>query len=87
MQFKNFRIWASPFIKDAYCKCGEELKQVSNGLFGVVMFCPKCENVYELKLIKVPKGKVGMAFLEQARREVKEMDIEMPQKEFHRRPG
>ena len=70
MILKNFSISAHPFISDAHCKCGNSLIQVSNGLFSNVMFCKTCENVYELKLIKVPSKKVSQGFLEQARKQV-----------------
>lgn len=65
MKFKNFSIHASPFISDAYCECGNSLKEVSNGFFSIVMFCSICENIYQLKLIKVPNKKIDHEFLEQ----------------------
>jgi len=71
MIFNKFKIAASPFITDAYCKCGNGLKQVSNGFMSVAMFCPKCENVYTLKLIKTPAKIVDEAFLKQCREETK----------------
>lgn len=71
MIFDNFKIAASPYIHSAYCKCGNSLHEVSNGLFSVAMYCPKCENVYLLKLVKLPQSKVTKQFLEQCREEVK----------------
>jgi len=71
MMFNGFDIHALPEIINAYCKnCGDELKQVSNGWISAVMFCVKCENVYELKLMKVAKKKIGKDFLMQCRQEV-----------------
>jgi len=69
MKFDDFEINAAPFISHAYCKCGNNLKMVSNGWFSKAMFCPKCEKVYQLKLIKVPDKKVNPEFLEQCRKE------------------
>jgi len=69
MLFKGFKIHATPFIEDAYCKCGEELKMVSNGLLSSALYCPKCEKIYELKLIKVPGDKISKEYLEQCRKE------------------
>lgn len=71
MIYDNFKISASPFICDAYCKCGNRLIEVSNGMFSTAMYCPKCENVYALKLIQVPKKKVTEEFLEQCRKDKK----------------
>jgi len=68
MQFDGFEIHASPFFSNAYCReCGENLIEVKNGRLSQAMYCPKCENVYLLKLIKVPQKKITAEFLEQAR--------------------
>ncbi len=78
MEFNGFKIHSFPQIIDAYCKkCGELLKQVSNGWISSVMFCIKCENVYELKLMKVAKKKIGEDFLMQCRQEVIKKKEEM----------
>lgn len=70
MKFNNrFRIVAEPYITEAYCNCGQELKTVSNGLLASALFCPKCEAVYQLKLIRVPKKQISDEYLEQCRRE------------------
>jgi hypothetical protein len=69
MLFKNFTIFAIPHITDAYCQCGETLKEVSDGLLGIAFYCPKCENVYRLKLVKVSKNKISKEYLKQARAE------------------
>lgn len=68
MKFNNFEIHAMPFFK-GYCCCGENLKQVSNGFFSRAMYCPKCENVYLIKLVKAPKKIISKDFLQQAREE------------------
>ncbi len=71
MEFDNFRITAIPYIIDAHCNnCHTELIEVDNGWTSRAMFCPKCENVYMLKLIKAQDKYVNEAFLEQARKEV-----------------
>ena len=69
MRFNKFSIGAIPFIYEAYCKCGKELRQVSNGFLSSALFCSKCESVYELKMVQVPAKKLTERFLEQARRE------------------
>ena len=74
MIFDNFKIAATPFIHDARCKCGKALIEVSNGWFSISMFCPKCENIYQLKLIKIPDKKINKEFLEQCRKEVKKKE-------------
>lgn len=71
MIFDNFKIAASPFIADAYCKCGNRLQEVKNGLMSVVLYCPKCEDIYQLKLVKIPKSKVPEEFLNQCKDKVK----------------
>jgi len=72
MKFDDFEIHASPFFTRAYCReCRDSLLEVSNGWFSRAMFCPKCKNVYLIKLVKVPNKKVTKEFLEQAEREAK----------------
>lgn len=71
MIYDGFKIAATPFITDANCKCGHRLIEVPNGLMSTAMFCPKCEDVYQLKLIKTPKSKVTSEFLEQCRNKSK----------------
>ena len=71
MKYTNFSLVAYPRITDAFCKCGTSLIEVSNGFLSSVMFCPKCESVYELKLVKVPESKVTEEFLVQSRNEIK----------------
>jgi len=71
MIFDNFKIAASPFIADAYCKCGNKLHEVPNGFMSIVMYCQKCEDVYQLKLVKMPKAKVPRDFLEQCKSKLK----------------
>ena len=70
MKFKNFRITAIPNITDAYCECGAELIEVSNGFLSSAMFCPKCENVYQLKLVKMPIKKVSIEFINQCKKDL-----------------
>lgn len=70
MQFKNFTIHATPHIAEAHCQCGNKLHEVSNGFLSVALFCPKCEDVYQLKLIKTPKKDISAEFLKQCREEV-----------------
>lgn len=67
----KFRLVAIPEVVDAYCACGHELAEVSNGLLGKVLFCTKCETVYELKLVKVVKTRITKSFLKQCREETR----------------
>ena len=69
MIFNKFKINAAPFFCDAYCKCGKELIEVSNGFLSSSLFCQKCENVYEIKMVKVPKKRLSKDYLEQCREE------------------
>ena len=70
MKYDNFRLVAFPQVIDAYCGCGRELVEVSNGFVSRAMYCPKCESVYRLRLIKEPKKNVSRKYLEQCRKEV-----------------
>jgi len=70
MKFDNFRISAYPVLTDAYCKkCDNELVEVSNGFLSSALFCPECELVYTIKLIKVNGKKVSEKYLAQCRKE------------------
>ncbi len=71
MIFGNFEIHATPHIMQAYCNCGHSLNELSSDFTSSAMFCSKCENVYALKLIKVPAKKLNPKFMEQCRKEAK----------------
>jgi len=62
----GFKLRATPHIHEAFCKCGEELQEVNNGFLSTAMFCPKCESVYALKLVKVRTDKVPDRFIAQS---------------------
>lgn len=70
MKFKTFTIYATPSIGDAYCECNKRLMEVSNGWFGIAMFCKECKSVYELELRKVNEKKIPKEFLEQCEQEL-----------------
>lgn len=71
MIYDGFKLAATPFIADAYCKYGHRLVEVPNGLMSSVLFCPKCEDIYQLKLVKIPKAKITEEFLQQCRNKSK----------------
>lgn len=71
MIYDGFKIAATPFITDAYCKYGHRLIEVPNGILSSALFCPKCEDVYQLKLVKTHKSKVTEEFLQQCRKKTK----------------
>lgn len=71
MKFEGFSIHAQPFITGATCReCRNTLAEVSNGFFSSAMFCPKCEAVYILRLVKLPAAKVTAEFAAQCREEI-----------------
>jgi len=76
MIFDDFKIGAEPFIHDAFCKCGNKLEQVSNGFLSCSLFCSKCENVYQIRMIKVPKKRLSKEYLEQCRKQTTKDDKE-----------
>ena len=67
---KNFEIATYSSIKATCNKCHNYLKEVSNGIFDTVLFCPKCEIVFELKLIQVNNKKITKEFIEQCWKEI-----------------
>jgi len=70
MNLGDIRILAEPYIARTPCReCHNYLKEVSNGLLDTVLFCPKCEIVYEVKLVKVPDKKISSRFLDHCRKE------------------
>lgn len=64
----DLEIVSTPQIR-AYCKCGNRVTEVSNGWASKLVFCPSCESVYQLKLVKVPEAKYDEKFLNQCRKE------------------
>lgn len=67
---------------------------MSDGLFESALFCPKCESVYRLKLVRVASKHVTESFLQQCRNEVQMkkikfgefevvVDEDMPEGEIH----
>lgn len=70
--FDDFKIVGIPKIVDAYCReCREGLQEVSNGILSTALFCPKCETVYQIKMVRVSDKKISKEFLEQCRKECK----------------
>lgn len=66
MNFGGFEIHAIPVIERARCRhCRGKCHPVPNGFFEKALFCPKCEIVYQIKMIKVPQ--VPEEYLEQCR--------------------
>lgn len=73
MKFKNFSLRAEPIIQNAYCSnCRNLLIEVPNGLISPVWYCEHCENVYALRLIKVPGEKVSERFLKICREKTRD---------------
>ncbi len=75
MILNGFKLYAEPYITDAFCECGTQLAQVNNGIFSVALFCHKCENVYALKKVKIPKAKVDEEMLNGFRKEVLQREL------------
>jgi len=65
MEFSNFTLCARSFLANAYCSCGNDLVEVSNGFVSKAWFCNKCHSVYILELIKVSKNKITKKFIKQ----------------------
>lgn len=68
MKYDGFRIVAYPQITDAKCrKCHNTLVEVDNGWISTAMFCPHCESIFVLKLVKLPDKKISKNFLNQCK--------------------
>lgn len=67
--FPGFEINARPFLSRASCKCGNELREVYDGVFSVAFFCRECKSVYKLTLKKLRKDKINKEFIQQAMKE------------------
>lgn len=65
-------IRAEPVIQDAYCKCGNLLSEVPDGFLSSAWYCKKCENIYTLKLVKVPIQKITKGYLEHCRNKTRD---------------
>ena len=60
MKFKNFSLRAESIIQDARCNdCRSSLIEIPDGFLSSVWYCELCESLYELRLIKIPDGKVS----------------------------
>lgn len=69
----NFTISSKPFVKNARCKCGQELYETKDEGYSVaysryVYFCTSCDLVYEFKLAVRPKNKVSESFIQKCRK-------------------
>ena len=70
MNFGGLRIVAEPNIQDAVCKkCDNYCIIVDDGFVGNMLFCPKCEIVYELKLVKIQDKYINKEYLEQCKKQ------------------
>jgi len=68
MIYKNFKIIAYPRVIEASCsKCHTDLREVDSGWVSSALFCPKCESVFVLKLVKVPDSVVNSGWMTRAR--------------------
>lgn len=68
MIYDNFTLRAYPRIVESYCtKCHSDLKEVDNGWLSSALFCPKCESVFVLKLVKLPDAKVSPEWRKRAK--------------------
>lgn len=66
--FENFELHAEPTVTSARCrKCRNDLVEVPNGFLSRAWFCPACEFVYMLKLVKAPASTIDDAFMAQCR--------------------
>jgi hypothetical protein len=72
MIFENFEIMANPKIINAYCKCGNEMIEVSNGFLSVAVYCEKCKKVY-IPVLKDVTKKADKEFIKQCEEIVKIM--------------
>jgi hypothetical protein len=75
MMFDGFNLHAIPHITEAYCtnkecKKRDELTEVSNGFLSRALFCPNCESVYVIKLVKVPSKQITPQYLNNCRKAV-----------------
>jgi len=79
LQYTNFRIHSTHHVRGGVCKCGKTLEEVTytydDGIYGetsgMAQYCPKCENVYLLKLVKMPDKDVPEEYLKQFREQMK----------------
>lgn len=75
MIFDGFKLHAIPHITEAYCTNKEckkrgELTEVSNGFLSRALFCPNCESVYLIKLVRVQPKKITPQYLENCRKKI-----------------
>lgn len=71
MTFDGFKIIADAHIIDATCRqCHHDMSEISNGWFSSALFCPHCDSVYVLKMIRVSDGNVTPEFIKQAKEEI-----------------
>lgn len=66
----NFHATISLRQDQIFCKCGNYLYEVSNGLLDIAWICSKCFKVYQLELRNVPSKKISKEFIEQSKEEL-----------------
>ena len=72
MKFKNFSLQATPIIQNPRCNnCGSILTEMSDGFFSSVWYCPLCDNIYKLKLVKIPDCRITKEFLKHCQDKIK----------------
>jgi len=62
----EFKIRTEYKVHDAYCNCGEELKEISDGWFDSAYICKECKSFYKLKLVKQRKDRLHLEAIDAA---------------------
>lgn len=58
-----------------YCKCGNYLYEVSDGLFDKKWICEKCHKIYQLELREISKKKISKEYMDQSIKQLNEQNI------------
>ncbi|NIM46493.1 MAG: hypothetical protein GTO54_12885 [Nitrososphaeria archaeon] len=75
MNFGDFEVHATPFIAKAYCKvCGFGLRNIMDGWFGRALVCPACKSVYRVKLVREPRKRVNVEYINDVIKKEKYVD-------------
>jgi len=67
MKFGTLQVQAEPHFIAKCPRCSYNMKECPEGWFSSVFYCKKCDDIYEVRLIKRAKKTINKKYLEKCR--------------------